>query len=287
MRTRNWLVGLCTVVAVSVAAAVVTSMRDEPGPAPAAPPSPATTACGGQAPPRPDGGSWQCTWSDEFDGATLAPTWELIPYGLGSACLFDDPEYVQVRDGELHLIARRLPPSHWCTNDWGLEYGGGGIQTGRNFAQQYGRFEIRAQLPAGSGFWPAFWLLPADDSYGGEIDVLETYGGRDNSGDATLHVPANGPGPQRSCPVTPDPASGFHTYRLEWSAERMLFYYDDHLCADFTGLSEEGTAPPALGPAFDKPYHVLLNLAIQPWWPPDGATELPSTMRVDYVRVWK
>lgn len=286
MRPRHWLVALAAAVVVGLGVLVVVR-RDAAPPAPAgAPPPAAQVPCDGQSPPKQGGGSWQCSWSDEFEGTALSPTWELIPYGLGSACLFDDPEYVQVRDGALQLTARRLPPSHWCTEEYGLEYGGGGIQTD-TFAQQYGRFEMRARLPAGSGLWPAFWLLPADDSYGGEIDVLEVYGGRDQTGDATLHVPANGPGPKRSCPIRPDPYGAFHTYRVEWSANRMVFSYDDQPCAQFTGLSDAGTAPPAFGPAFDKPYRVLLDLAVQPWWPPDGATVLPSTMSVDYVRVWK
>ncbi|HIL08654.1 MAG TPA: glycoside hydrolase family 16 protein, partial [Candidatus Latescibacteria bacterium] len=48
----------------------------------------------------------------------------------------------------------------------------------------YGRFEIRAKLPFGRGTWPALWMLPTHDTYGGEhywpdngeIDILEHVG---------------------------------------------------------------------------------------------------------------
>ncbi len=174
----------------------------------------------------------------------LAAVWRPIPYGLGSACLFGDPEYAQVGDGELRLIAKRLPPAHWCTKAYGLEYGGGGIQTQGGFAQQYGRFEIRAQMPPGSGFWPAFWLLPDDESFASEIDIVEMYGGRGNNADSTLHVPAAGPGPQHICPVTPDYSSAFHIYTMEWTPGSMRFLFDGKVCGEFTGMSADGTAPP-------------------------------------------
>ncbi|HEX2764160.1 MAG TPA: glycoside hydrolase family 16 protein [Allosphingosinicella sp.] len=50
---------------------------------------------------------------------------------------------------------------------------------------QYGRIEIRARLPQGTGTWPAFWMLPNPSIYGwpasGEIDILEA---------VNLHSPA-------------------------------------------------------------------------------------------------
>lgn len=242
--------------------------------------------CQGEAPVKTDGSRWRCSWSDEFDGTQLADTWSLIPYGLGSACLFDDPEHVRVADGALQLVADRLPQSHYCTQRWGLEYAGGGIESQGKFAQQYGRFEVRAKLPPGAGMWPQIWLLPDDNSYSGEIDLMEIYGGRNNLADATLHVPAGGPGPQAQCPIQPDYSSGYHTYTLEWTKELIRFSYDGVQCAEFVGLSGDGRTPP-LPAVFDRPYHVLLDLTLQPWWPPDATTRLPAVMYVDYVRAWE
>ena len=288
------LAGLALALAVVVVAAVVLPTVNPPVPQAPPPPPPVASPqppppdpnapCGGEAPLRDDGTEWRCTWSDEFTGTALSEVWELIPYGLGSSCLFDDPDYVQVSNGMLHLLARELPADHWCTEEYGLQYGGGGIQSSNGFAQQYGRFEIRAKLPPGTGFWPAIWLLPDDDSFDGEIDIMEAYGGRNNNGDATLHSPSAGPGPQNSCAIAPDMSADFHTYRMDWSPERIQVYFDDQLCADFTG--PVGDAP-SIRAAFDKPYHVLLNLAVQPWWPPDAATPFPATMLVDYVRAWR
>ncbi|MCL4157694.1 UNVERIFIED_CONTAM: hypothetical protein GTU68_016350, partial [Idotea baltica] len=46
---------------------------------------------------------------------------------------------------------------------------------------QYGRIEIRANLPEGRGIWPALWMLGGDISTigwpaCGEIDILEYVG---------------------------------------------------------------------------------------------------------------
>jgi beta-glucanase (GH16 family) len=49
------------------------------------------------------------------------------------------------------------------------------------FTTLYGRIEIRARVPWGKGLWPALWMLPVDDRYGGwaasgEIDLMEIVG---------------------------------------------------------------------------------------------------------------
>ena len=40
---------------------------------------------------------------------------------------------------------------------------------------------------------------------------------------------------------------------------------------------------------FDKPFFLLLNLAVGGEWPgnPDSSTKFPQTMLIDWVRVWK
>lgn len=50
------------------------------------------------------------------------------------------------------------------------------------FATKYGRVEARIKLPEGEGLWPAFWMLPVDDSIynewasSGEIDSIHWNG---------------------------------------------------------------------------------------------------------------
>jgi beta-glucanase (GH16 family) len=254
-------------------------------------PTPPTGGC--QPVAKASGGTWNCTWSDEFNGTSLdRNTWRIIPYGLGDTCQSDDDQHAKVTGGVLHLLATQNSATDSCRTQWGLGHTGGFIETQGNFSQKFGRFEMRAKLPPQDGTWPGYWLLPDDDSYDGEIDILESYGGRveqgGDVGDFTLHVPAAGPGPQKTCRIYPNYSDDFHTYTFEWSATNMRVLYDGVQCANFTGVSDAGTSPPAFPATFTtKPYHILLDLAVQNWWPPASNTVYPMDMQVDYVRVWQ
>lgn len=55
------------------------------------------------------------------------------------------------------------------------------IKTNGTFAFRYGRIEVRAIMPTGDWLFPAIWLMPTHNVYGGwprsgEIDVMETQG---------------------------------------------------------------------------------------------------------------
>jgi beta-glucanase (GH16 family) len=57
----------------------------------------------------------------------------------------------------------------------------------------YGRVEVKAKLPKGRGTWPAIWMLPTDNAYGGwpnsgEIDIMEHVGYDLNNVHFTLHA---------------------------------------------------------------------------------------------------
>ena len=55
-------------------------------------------------------------------------------------------------------------------------YSSGVISSVSKFSQQYGYFEIRAQLPPGQRMWPAFWMVPNPTGGRPEIDIMEEPG---------------------------------------------------------------------------------------------------------------
>ena len=190
---------------------------------------------------------WQLVWSDEFDGSAIdAQKWthEINCSGGGNnekQCYTDSEENSYVADGVLHIVA--LP----AAADAALPYTSARLNTRYKADFKYGRFEVRAKLPAGQGSWPAFWMLHTDEFYGGwpksgEIDVLEAVnlkttdseGNVENRVYGTLHYGKDWPdnvhsGKSYTLPEGANPADEFHTYAIEWQEGEIRWYVDDYL----------------------------------------------------------
>src|SRR5256885_13949487 len=146
------------------------------------------------------------TFDDEFNTLSLwngsSGTWdtEYHWYGPSGGSLNDEQEWYinsnyaptssvkpwTVSNGILTLTAAPADPSiqGYISN---FKYTSGVITTQHSFNQTYGYFEMRAELPAGQGFWPAFWLLPSDLSWPPEIDIMEMLGKDPTTYYTTVH----------------------------------------------------------------------------------------------------
>ena len=106
---------------------------------------------------------WQMVWSDEFDGSSIDTnkwTHEINCDGGGNQeeqCYTDSAENSFIADGMLNIVA--LPAAEGSAKP----YTSARLNTKGNQSWKYGRFEMRAKLPAGQGAWPAFWMLPTDE----------------------------------------------------------------------------------------------------------------------------
>ena len=109
---------------------------------------------------------------------------------------------------------------------------------------------MKAQLPAGQGFWPSFWLLPTDGSWPPEIDIFEVLGNDPTTAYFSLHT-QTGPTTNAKVSLLPDLSTGFHTYGLDWQADTIRWYVDGNQVAE--------AATPA---DMQKPMYMLLNLAV-------------------------
>lgn len=269
---------------------------------------------------------WQLVWSDEFEGSAVDRCkWDFdlgngfhdarngvwIP-GWGNEELqyyTDAPDNVVVRDSCLHI--RALPQA--CE---GCAYTSARLKTrsrdGRVlFSTLYGRVEFRARVPWGKGLWPALWMLPVDDRYGGwaasgEIDLIEIVGERPGEVLNSIHFGSSFP---RRSLITATHAlpggslvSDWHTYAVEWDPGRLRFLVDgietctyDHWwsCSlhDASGQGLEARGPQDLNPwpaPFDQPFYLLMNVAVGGNFPgaPNASTRFPAELVVDYVRVY-
>jgi beta-glucanase (GH16 family) len=190
---------------------------------------------------------WQLVWSDEFDGTSIdSSNWthEINCSGGGNQeqqCYTDSAENSFVADGILNIVAK---PS---VDGEPLPYTSARLNTKFKADFKYGRFEMRAKLPQGQGSWPAFWMLPTDEVYGGwpksgEIDIMEAVNLKVTNDEGveeayvhgTLHYGLEWPNNESSgkaymLPDGQNPADDFHTYAIEWQEGEIRWYVDDYL----------------------------------------------------------
>jgi beta-glucanase (GH16 family) len=142
--------------------------------------------------------------------------------------------------------------------------------------------------------WSAFWLLGSDIQRVswpacGEIDIMENLGREPAIVHGTLHGPgysgAEGPTAAQTLPAGRAYADDFHIFAIEWTAAAIAFEVDGEVYVTRTPAS----LPAGKAWVFDKPFFLLINLAVGGTWPgaPDATTVFPATMRVDYVRVYQ
>jgi len=81
--------------------------------------------------------------------------------------------------------------------------------------------------------------------------------------------------------------SQFHLYTIEWDASQIRWYVDRETNPTPVHVID---ITPSNMEEFRKPFHIILNLAISGQFTnfaePNPA-QFPTTMQVDYVRVWQ
>lgn len=243
-----------------------------------------------------DTNGWELVWVDEFEGGALDQAkWEFEVNGRGGGngeLQYYTTNNAVVRNGHLVIEARK---ERYTGPDGTRGFTSSRLRTRLKGDWQYGRLDIRAKLPAGRGLWPAIWMLPTDNAYGGwphsgEIDIVELVGHEPNRVHGTLHFSKpDGRHTFQGKPFTlthGDFSQDFHVFRLEWESGVVRWYVDEQLFQTQTNWTAKAGKVPA---PFDQRFHLLLNLAVGGQWPgpPDANTKFPQAMVVDYVRVYR
>jgi beta-glucanase (GH16 family) len=211
----------------------------------------------------PVGKQWLQTFQDEFDGSTLNRQKWATTYPNGRHTNVSNHEqqwYVDdalmVKDGHLYITATRQektihPEYHYVS---------GLITSHDSFAQQYGYFETRAQIPKGEGMWPAFWMLPIhnqdfpENHDFPEIDILESFGTRTQQPYQTYFTWNKSAKTHKFMTITnttTDLSEDFHTYGVYWTKDVIQWFIDDKPVAETKELVSH------------VPEYLLLNLALQ------------------------
>lgn len=155
-------------------------------------------------------------------------------------------------------------------------YVSGELNTYHSFSQTYGYFEMRAQLPKGQGFWPAFWLMPENGAWPPELDVMEVIGSDTTMLGTTVHSIAGGNYVKHGkANYVSDTSAGYHTYGVDWEPDTITWYFD--------GDAIYQTATPA---DMHNPMYMIANLAVGGYWPGPADGYSSARMNIDYIRAY-
>jgi beta-glucanase (GH16 family) len=273
-------------------------------PAPADPSTSPSDA--GPSASRPPSSALKLVWGDEFDEpAGTPPNPEHWGYNRGDGTgesvagwgnnelesYTDDPKNAATDGkGNLVITARAAPATLDCY--YGpCKYTSARLLTQGKYELTYGRVEARIKVPAGTGLWPAFWMLGTNITSvswpaSGEIDVMENVGRQPNKLYGTLHGPgysgSNGFGNTLDLP---DPLAGdFHVFAVDWQQDRIVWTVDGQ---EYHRASPADVAPNEW--AYNHAFFLLLNLAVGGNFggPVAPDTKFPASMVVDYVRIYE
>lgn len=250
---------------------------------------------------------WKLVWSDEFEqpGQPDPAKWSyehgLVRNNEAQYYTVDRRENARVEGGRLILEARRekwtVPAGEAAAGRTTADYTAASLITKGRAAWQYGRIEVRAKIPSGRGIWPAIWMLGTNiDAVGwprcGEIDIMEYVGWQPDTVHANLHNPARfakqvDPAKANLLAMlkVARPEADFHTYTLDWDAERITISFDDR---PYLTCRNQQTGP-ELWP-YDQPFYLLMNVAVGGAWGGEQGIDdaiFPQRMEVDYVRVYQ
>ena len=337
MSIKKILIGSLSLAVLQACGGGAVSTPSPPVTTPPPPPPVSTDLPTPPAPPtgedyHPQGKNWVQVWSDEFDGDTIDPAkWELEVSCWGGGnnerqCYTDRERNVEIVNGLLWLKAYPETftgpefPQGWPDgrgNQITQQYTSGKVRTRTKADWTYGRFEARIKLPKGQGTWPAFWMLPADNVYGGwaasgEIDIMEavnlgeicndcTGSAGENRSSGALHFGGEWPDntflvEHNTLPGRDIAADEYHVFAVEWGEGRINWFVNDvkfmTLDADqwHSGNVDKSQFPNA---PFDQDFYLMFNLAVGGGLSEDNNAmgfdpdSFPNELLVDWVRVYQ
>lgn len=260
---------------------------------------------------------YKLVWNDEFNiNGRPSAEWtyehgfqrneELQWYQEDNASVKDGCLVIEGRKEQVKNPNYEQGSSEWRKNRPYAEYTSSCITTEKSHSFMYGRFEVRAKIPAFSGAWPAIWLLGNKWTWplNGEIDIMEYY--IKNGRPSILANACWGSDKEYKAiwdeSVTPFShftakdaqwADKYHVWRMDWDEKFIRLYLDDELLneIDLSQTTNQGWQDNRENPFNTKSEgfgdYILLNMAMGSNGGEIDLTKLPMLYKVDYVRVYQ
>jgi len=223
-------------------------------------------------------GPWKpaISWAPNGSTDPTQSSWSMNPaWGPTSAA---DANVFSDTAGVLSIAVKPTPADVSPSSVGNQPFLAGQLTTAGSFSQTYGYFEMNAKLDGAAGTNAAFWLLPTDGSWPPELDVEEVLGSSPTTLVNTAHSHAGGtPTANPHWSNVADTSAGFHTYGVDWEADKITWYFDG-----------KQTAQEATPGDMHKPMFMLLsNMAgSSSSWIGQPASGTNTSMQVNWVRAY-
>ncbi|MBQ3539681.1 MAG: glycoside hydrolase family 16 protein [Bacteroidaceae bacterium] len=204
--------------------------------------------------------------------------------------LSDSEEVIYLQGGD--LVARAIPNPDTSTDNVPMITGG--IKSNKRFGFTYGYVEARILTNPWVGNFPAFWMMPENQSAGwpdcGEIDIFETIDGQHRSWH-TVHSNwtydlGNKNNPKSSFDVAAD-LTCYNTYALEWDESKLVWYVNGKEVGRYEKSTDSESLQQGQWP-FDKHFHLILNQSVgNGSWAANADVSHTYETRFDWVRVYQ
>lgn len=231
---------------------------------------------------------WKLVWTENFKGKTIdTESWTRVKKGTSD---WDDmmsprPDLAYIEDGQLVLLGK---PGDSANGDE-TPFVTGGVHSAGKKSFRMARYEVKAKFNSVNGFWPALWLMPdskmRDNDYA-EVDLMEHLNHEDKMYQ-TLHSRYTLSGgkdiPQSA--ASPIKKDEWNVYAAEIWPDSICLFVNDSLTLTYPRV--EGKDKQFPWP--DYPFYFILSNQIGGTWvgPVNKPEELPSELRVDWVKVYQ
>ena len=193
-----------------------------------------------------------------------------------------------VRDGK--LVMRCV--ANDIDDEGDVDMISGAVESSSKMYFAYGRVEARLRTTPHRGNFPAFWLMPEDNSAGwpnaGEIDIWEQID-TENKTYHTVHTHCTydlGLAKPNSGSAWTD-AAEWHVISLVWTPTLLTWYVDGIQAFTYAKSSDETLLEKGQWP-FDKPFYIILNQSVgNGSWAANCDTSFDYETLFDYVRVYQ
>lgn len=242
---------------------------------------------------------YKLVFSDEFDGENGAePNQDLWSY-----CTRENPTWKRfvatstegqhatafLSDGK--LVTRCVPNNF--SNEGNVEMVSGAIESAGKVYFAYGRVEGRMKTTAHTGNFPAFWMMPEDNSAGwpnaGEIDIWEQID-TENKSYHTIHTNVSYNlhlGAANTGNLTNVTTGDYHVIALEWEPDLLTWYVDGKKAFSYAKSTDADLLSKGQWP-FDKPFYLILNQSVgNGSWAANCDASFQYETLFDYVRVYQ